>query len=444
RELERNTDPAMKNKFRIWYMYGTAEQEDLEAADCDCEEKTDPHLPVMVTMVNNHVIRVQLNILDSGAFPYDLFRWRRRGGYWAGIGIGRQVRVAQEIVVGGCRNLMENAGLAAGPMIVFKQGTIFPVGQKKMGIGPRRIFYIAKDDESIKDATKAIGVIKVDMLVDDLLKIINFGLKLAEDITGMPVLLQGQMGSAPDTVGGMQILNNNASSPIRQLGRDFDDDILEPHTDRYYQYLLLYGENVKEKGDFFVNATGSSALVEKDIQNTELINLQGIVSDIRFGLDPEKYAEELLISRHFDPSKFRFEDEEKRKLFEQMANPPDAAKEIALMKKEVELMRIEANLRGEGLRAQVAISKQEQDAMQAKDQNQLDLLLAGFQGEIENMRDGTSNQQHIDKLKTDLFKFMEEIRATERLVRLEARADRLPEPVVEPPGKAKAGESATS
>jgi hypothetical protein len=72
---------------------------------------------------------------------------------------------------------------------------------------------------------------------------------MMEDSTGLPMLLQGQLGKAPDTVGGMTMLNNNASAVLRRLARTFDDCVTEPHIRRYYAWLLQYGED-DEKGDF--------------------------------------------------------------------------------------------------------------------------------------------------------------------------------------------------
>lgn len=306
-----------RDRYEIWYYHGTAEREDLEAAGCDCSDMPDAHVPAMMTMVNNRVIRAALNPLDTGDFPYDVMVWRRRSGHWAGIGIARQIRTPQRMVTAATRNLMDNAGLAGGVMLVFREGVVYPADGKNT-ITPRKIWYIKADAEEMVDASKAIGQIKVDMLVDELLKIIELGLKLAEDVTGLPMLMQGQMGKAPDTVGGMQLLNNNASSVLRRLARLFDDRVTEPHVRRYYYWLLQYGED-SEKGDFSIDARGSSALVERDIQNQELGQMGKLVLDPRFGLDPKRWAQEYLRSRHFDPKRFEFDDQEWQKIVENLA-----------------------------------------------------------------------------------------------------------------------------
>jgi hypothetical protein len=197
------------------------ERDDLIAAGVDVTGMDDPHLPALVTMVNRASCGRRSTHLTHGSYPYDVMVWRPRANHWTGIGVARQMRTPQRIVVAGTRNLMDNAGLAAGPMIVMKQGQLSPA-DGVMGFGPRKIWYIAEDADEVLAAKDAIGVVKIDMLVTELMEIVQFGLKLAEDVTGMPLMLQGQQGKAPDTVGGMMLLHNNAierAAPARAAVR---------------------------------------------------------------------------------------------------------------------------------------------------------------------------------------------------------------------------------
>lgn len=426
-------DPERKGKYEIWYFHGTAEKEDLEVAGCSDESegddyKGDPHIPVMITMVNNHVIRASLNPLETGDFPYDVFVWRRRSGHWTGIGVARQIRVAQKIVTGGTRNLMDNAGLAAGVMLVYPQGKIIPADGVH-GIAPRKIFFIAEDAEGIEDASKAFGVIKIDMLVDELLKIVQFGMKLAEDTTGLPMLLQGQMGDSPDTVGGMTMLNNNASAVLRRLARLFDDRITEPQVRRYYVWILQYGEE-NEKGDYLIDARGSSALVERDIQNKELGQMATIVLDPRFGKDPKKWMDEFLKSRHLDPKRFEYEDEEWEQVVSKMSQPAaDPRTEIAQLKAQMD----------EKLKALDQQFEQQENQLN-RDQ---DLLMRSIDAELDTMKLGGAKEMNLDKIKQLIADTTLKIRSTEWLVGMQAKADQLPKPPVEPPGRAPTGKSYT-
>ncbi len=451
-------DPVLQDKYEIWYYYGTAERAELESGGCDCTDIEDPHMPAAVVMVNNHIIRAALNPLDTGQYPYSVFRWGRRSGHWAGIGISRQVREAQRIVNGATRNLMDNAGLAAGPMIVFQQG-VLTAANNVMGLGPRKVFYVKEDAVNLRAAKDAIGIIQIDMLVDDLIKIIQFGLKLAEDTTGLPLLLQGQMGSAPDTVGGMRLLQNNTAPPLRRLARAFDNDITEPEIERYYIYLLQYGEHDDEKGDFFISATGSSTLAERDLQDQEIAAIVSMSLDPRFKLDPAKAVKQFILSRRFDPDDFEMdEDGEAYQQLVEAANAPpqDPRLQVAEMQGQTKMavgqmdnqtkiaqMQSTENLKATDMvmKQQMAQLNNEQEMAILEANKQIELILAAAAEEGANLKTDADRQQHAEKIKSDIAREVMKIRSVERLAGMGAAANLLPKPPIEPVGRAPAGES---
>lgn len=435
-------DPELGDKFEIWFGHTMAERDDLEAAGCDCTGITDPYLDVMVIMVNYRVIKASLPTTEYAGFPYDVYCWRKRKNFWAGMGVSRQVRTAQKIVVGATRTMMDNAGLAGGPMIVFKQGVVRPA-DNVAGLAPRKVFYIAKDDQTIADATKAIGQIKVDIMVNEMMAIINFGLQMAENNSGFPMLMQGQMGRAPDLVGVVNVLDKNTNAIKRRLGRNFSDDVMAPHLRRYYIYHLMYGPD-NEKGDLQINVKGYASQVERDIRNQELGQMHAIVIDPRFGLDPKKWAKEFMRARHMPADSLQFEDEEWEQM---MQNWQQMMQQQGDPRVQVAQINAGARLQSEQLRAQVQgaikLSDNQFKQVEAEMDRRLDLLKMAANQEIEGMRRQGVSQDVIRKAKTDLAKQVMQIQSTFTLAGMEASADRLPQPPMEPPGRAPAGESYT-
>ncbi len=443
KEVSQEAAKTRSQKFEVWYMHGIAEKDDLEAAGADLEGLEDPHIACVITMINNRVIRAAQRVLDHGGYPYDVMVWRRRSGHWSGTGVARMIRVAQKIVVGATRNLMDNAGIAAGPMIIFKHGTVVP-SDGVASIAPRKVWYIKYNDDTIDDARKAIGTVTVDMLVDDLLKIVQHGMELAQDTTGLPMLLQGQMGAAPNTVGGMTLLNNNASAVLRRLARLFDDRITEPHLRRYYVWILQYG-NENEKGDFQIDAIGSSALVERDIQNQELAQMQGIVLDPRYGLDPEKWVDEYLKSRHFDPKRLKFDDDVKREMmsrWQELLASQEAMSDPRIRVAEINAQaRLESeSMRGESSGAET-LAKLRHEGEQNEIDRQIKLLEGGLMERVTKLNLAGSATENRETIKAALAKEVMKLRTTRDLAGVKAREALMPTPAVEPPGKAKPGES---
>lgn len=374
--------------YEVWYYFGVATAEDLRVAGIDADEGE--VLPVMVTMVNDRVIKAALSTLDSGEFPYDVMVWQEREGFWAGIGVASQVRTPQRIVNAGVRNLMDNAGLAAGPQFIIAEDVVKPMGKNQpYGISPRKMWKM-KPDTNIDDVRKAFAAIALPMLSAELLSIVQFGLKMAEDVTGMPLLMQGQQGQASDTVGGMQILTNNSNSPMRSIAKQFDDRITVPHLLRYYEWLLMYGPAEDEKGEFILAARGSSALFEKDAQGQAIMQMGALIQNPAFKINPEKWIKAAMKAQRLDPEQFQYSDAEWKQLQEQMAQqqPPvdprlqsaqinaEARLEAARIAAGVQVKRIESDTDRDNVFTQAQADRTQSEAVIRREEMQFKLSLA--------------------------------------------------------------------
>lgn len=426
-------DPAFikTDRYQVWYYYGTVSREDMLAAGCQCEKDIE-YVPAMLTIINSCVVKAILNPLDTGEFPYDIFAWRKKEGMPWGDGISRQGREAQRIVVAAIRAMLVNAGRAAGPILARMRGVLATDGNNK--VTPWQQYEVGEEVDT-DDVRKAMNVIQFPMYQAELNAIIMLGLKLMEDSTGLPMIMQGQMGKAPDTVGGMQILNDNASSVLRRLARGFDDAITEPHIRRYYNFLLQYGESEEEKGDMQIDAHGSSALVERSLQNQELGSLVQLSVNPLFNIDPKKAMREWIVSRKFDPKNFEYDDEEWKKLVASMSQgKQDPRLAIAQLRTEFE---------GKMKQAEMAFEQSENE----KDrQNQVIVKMID-----ERMTDKTvssAEKQALMRMKTLLADTSMKLNVTKDLaiadhaVDIHKHTTKPPaSPVIEPRGKAKPGKS---
>lgn len=413
---------ARGKQFEIWYYHGYVTASDLRAIGVDdiAEDVDDVEtIPVMITMVNDRVIKAALNPLDDGQFPYDVIPWKRRPGMPWGMGVARQMRTPQRIVTAATRNLMDNAGLAAGPQIVLRNGTSPADGI--LEIKPLKFW--KQDEEMPPGAGIPLEAVVIPMLEASLMTIIQFGMKMAEDVTGLPMLLQGQQGQAPDTVGGLTILNNNANSVLRRIARLFDSSITEPHIRRYYSWLMQYGENDDAKGDYQIVARGSTALVERDIQGQELVQLVQMSLNPAFGLNPKKTVEEYLKSRRFDPSSFQYTKEEQEEMAKQPA-PEDPR--IA-----AEKMRIEAA-------ANQLQMKQQFDADQAAKDREAEERMAQLNAQLDERKQQGAESISLEEIKAMLAKATMGFRTQKELSYLAAGRQAVTPPT-EPAGRATAG-----
>jgi hypothetical protein len=424
-----------KELFEIWYFYGYATQEDMAAAGCPCKPGAPLLVPAVFTMVNDRVVKGDMNLLDTGEFPYDYFPWQRRENQPWGLGVARQIRTAQRIVTAATRVMLTNAGRSAGPIILRRRGVIGADGTND--IVPWKEF-VATGNDNVDDVRKLMEVYELPDRQAPLQAIINYGLKIAEDTTGLPLLLQGQAGSAPETLGGQQLVDRNASGVLRRIARTFDDCITEPHTRRYYTYLLMYGESDYEKGEFVIDARGSTALVEREITRQETTGLLELSLNPQFKLSPAKTMEQKLRADNRNPKDFQYTDEELKQLQGQgqHTDPRVQVAEITAQSKE----KIEA------ARIQVESAEKEKD-------RQMDLIVQQILEHIEAMKLGQAKEISMDQLKAELAGIAIKVRAESNANALAVAADvhkhetpgaahpPLTKPPFEPAGRAPAGEA---
>ena len=433
------------DKFEIFYFHGYIDREDMEAMCCDMDGKTADAVPAIVTLINDTPIKASLNPLDSGEFPYDLMPWQRRAGSPFGIGIPMQIRAAQRIINGATRNMMDNAGLSGGPQLVIRRNVIEPA-DKTWSITPRKIWF-AREDADVRTVADALTTINIPSMQGDLMAIIQFALKMAEDVTGLPMIMQGQMGKAPDTVGGMNILQNNASTVLRRIARTFDDCVTEPHIRRYYEWLMMYGPD-EAKGDFTIDARGSSALVERSLADQAILQLGALVANPAFGIDPEKWIKEALAAQRIDPSKILMDDEKKAAMAQQ---PPPVAPQVeaAKIRAEADMQKTQMSLQAE---TQVDMARIKRDVdrdtiyVQAETQRtaaEHDARMAemGMRRELAMLEYANKQKITLDQLKTDLARDAMKLRVQRELAAADREVTQVATPAVEPVGRAPAGQA---
>ena len=332
-----------KHRFEVWYYYGSLKREEMErcrqgsTVDIDKEE-----VYALVTLVNDSVIRATINPLDSGAFPYHAVPWQRRPGHWVGVGVSEQVQMPQRMVNAATRALLNNAGKSAGCQFIIDQGGIVP-GDGRWTLLPDKIWYKVADAVS-DDVRKSFTSIVIPNMTPQLMSIVEYAFRLAEESTSIPLITQGQSGkTTPDTFGAAQLQNNNANQLLRSIGYAFDDYITEPVIRQYYEWLLLDPTiSEDEKGDFHIDAHGSVALVERAIQDQTIMQMAQMAKDPAFGVDPKKWFKLMAKSKRLDPRELQYSDEDAAQLAQQP--PPQApAVQVATIRAEMDKAKIAAS-----------------------------------------------------------------------------------------------------
>ena len=388
-----------RDVYEMWTYWGEVEHEDLEATGVAVGEKDELRsISACVVMINSTVVKAFLNPLEGGDLPYDFFVWEKVAGSVWGYGVPYLMRAQQRVLNAAWRQMMDNSGVTSGPQIIVKAGTIQPA-DKQWQISARKIWY-ATDD--VDDVRKAFTAVEFNSHQTELANIIKMAMELADQETGVPAITQGEKGAAPDTVGGMQMLMNSANVVLRRLVKQFDDSVTKPHIRRYYDYNMMYSEDEEIKGDFSIDARGSSALLVRDIQNQSFLNLLAAAANPTFGIyiDTQKLFEKALQAQHIDPKDVFKPEDELEKIKEQMANPqqqqaPDPRVQAAQIRAQTDMERAKAQNAGDMMEIQLRQTLAQQEG---------ELRMAELQmtREIEMLKMSNNQNISLEEIKAKL------------------------------------------
>ena len=452
-----------KGRFEVWYFYGTLTKDEMAAIDqaagntpqgteADAAERN-----VIVTLINDSVVRAVINPLDSGSFPYHSMPWQRRAQHWAGVGVAEQMRTPQRVTNAALRALLNNAGKSAGSQFVIDRAAIRPA-DGLWTITPDKIW--ESTGEGPADVRQSFLAIQIPNVGEQLERIITLGERFAEETTSIPLIAQGQSGATtPDTFGAAQLQNNNANQLLRSIGYAFDDYITEPVVRQYYEWLLLDPDVPDtEKGEFQIDAHGSAALVERAIQDQSIAQMGNMAANPIYGIDPKKWAKLFLKSKRLSPEQVQYTEEEQAKLD---ANPPPEAPAVTVAKIAADtqiklgVMKQTADQQSEQNEAQIAAAAHTLEVGKAQtDQTQVhgELTIRAHQIDMEHQRAlldfATKKGISLDQAKAQLAKVAMQLQ-TERDLNAANNAHAMrkhvtpqpPKPAVQVPGRAANGQA---
>ena len=271
-------DIIQEDSYEMWTYHGEIEPDEMLTLT---ERAGDPISDVtfgVLVMVNDKVIGAMQSWVADETLPVDVWCWRKADDSPYGYGMPDELEHQQRVVNSAWRQVMDNGRTSLGGQIVMKKGLIIPQNGT-YEITPNKI-WLAKDD--LEDVRQAFSVFEFNSHLKELLSIAQAAMAFADTESSMPQIMGGEQGSAPETVGGMVMLYNNANAVLRQRVKLYDDNITRPHIGRYYDWKMANDPEPAIKGDYEIDARGSTALIERDIQNQALLNLANITNNPRY------------------------------------------------------------------------------------------------------------------------------------------------------------------
>jgi hypothetical protein len=338
RQLSGLATDLTQGRYELWEYHGPLDKEDLACCGYEMEEEED-ELSVneaVVTFVNNIVIKADINPMETKDRPYSVFNYETDDTSLFGFGIPHLVRHEQRIANAAWRMALDNAALTTGGQIVLNREVLIP-DDGNWSIRPRKTWHVT--DPTV-DVRSAFHTHETSSHLDELLAIYNMARNMADDVTTLPMLAQGELGGAPDTASGMSMLLNSSNVVLRRVVKSFDDDVTAPLITRFYDWNMQFNPKESIKGDFEVDARGSSTLLVKETQTQALITMMQLAESPVFGplVKSAELFRKVAQAQHITPNDVIVSDEEIKAMeaqAAQQAEEPDP--ELLLKEKEIEV-----------------------------------------------------------------------------------------------------------
>lgn len=426
----KKTNITEDSSYEMFVWHGEIEPEKYEACTClDEPELDDDGNPIddevstgLIMICNERLIGAMPSWIEPGEkMPVSVACWRATDDSPYGLGIPDEQEDQQSVVNAAWRQLMDHGRYTVGVQFIRKKKGVNPaIDRDDLTPTPNRMW---DADDSVEDVRKAMAAIDVPSHLGDYLNIVKAAMEYSDTESNMPALLSGSnTGNAHETLGGMAMLFNNATTTLRHRVRGLDDNITDPQVQGYYNWNMDFHPDPKIKAEAKVITKGSTVLLEKDIQNQLTLQAAAVLQNPKYEkfIDPEKELDILLRAMKMRPESLKRDAAEVKQLQE---NPPPAPQDPKIVAAEMNMKAKELDI----------ADRKEQRAFEAV-RNQAEL---GFRH--ENLRYNSEredmeyriamNDQAIKrdtaliKLDADVLKSREGIIAKQRMQALQIDAE---------------------
>ena len=275
---------ATEDRYVVWEYRGPIERKKmLDICLCHDDDEmreiveSDPMDVVqgVLWFCQGRILNFGIHVLDDGESLYSVYNFEKDETSMFGFGVPHMLRNSQAAVSASWRMILDNAALSVGPQIVVNRDSITPA-DGVWDIKSRKLWYRTSN---ILDSSAPFETFNIPSGQAELANILAMAQEFADDETMLPMVAQGEPGSrstggaAANTVGGLSMLMNSVNVVFRRAVKYFDDDMTTPNIRRIYSWNMQFAKDESVKGDYNVDARGSSVLLVREVQSQNLMAL---------------------------------------------------------------------------------------------------------------------------------------------------------------------------
>lgn len=285
----RNTNPEQEemtskgrtqNRYEVKEFWGYLDVEQLEGSIADIPAGQIQML-CNVWMLGPVIIKAIISPLKAIKFPYHWYFFDEDETSFWGEGLPAIMRDPQSLINASVRAMLDNAAISAGPLIEANTA-LLQNGENPTEVYPFRVFL--RDSRGLDAQSPAIRVTSLPSYTREFLEMVRFFMQTADEVTTVPRYLYGEtsgVGGAGKTASGLSMLMSSVSITLKDQIRHFDSGITKPFIRDMYSWNMQFHDDNSIKGDYKVEAKGSTSLVAKEVR------FEGLTQFIQITNNPE-------------------------------------------------------------------------------------------------------------------------------------------------------------
>ena len=280
-------DNRTDRRYEVIEYWGILSPEQLESVGMD----PDPLETYWVScwMLGHFVIRFGASPIDGMDHPYHAYYFEQDESSIWGEGVPAIMRDDQAALNSVMRAMMDNMANCVGAQYEVNTDLIH-ASEKVREIYPNRVWFRRGDSRY-----PAIRTVEINSRLQEFLALKGtFEQQIHENT--LPAYMQGQQaGGAGRTASGLSMLMGSANLDVKDQIANFDLGITRPVIKGFYHWNMQFNDDQMIKGDYEVQAKGSSSLVAKELRATQLDQLLPLLANPQYGryIDSRKLMEEI-------------------------------------------------------------------------------------------------------------------------------------------------------
>lgn len=182
---------------------------------------------------------------------------------WWGDAIVEKCESTQRICNAAVRDLVVNMAQSSGPQTVIKDiSRLHPSCSPDQS--PWKVWLF--EASVMGNSENPLHVFQPNSNVHELLKVFDWGMKQADNDTGIPAYTYGaaMAGGAGRTASGLEMMLESVNRGIKSVVMETDREVVRRIVKMIVDWVMLYSEKEHIKGDFEVNPGGVLSLVFRE------------------------------------------------------------------------------------------------------------------------------------------------------------------------------------